>query len=199
MGCACGDQGDEPITRTSVDDQRKRSRPPSSGTASASPTATSRSKTQKSPSPAPSFRLGSLGQNARAVISAAVKPERDPAQALGEMRSAAHRLQSGVSRQGRRLRVSAARPWAGERYGDFTGVGPFPSSARFAASSRMATTPSKAAGLRSHDARPGTVEPVEQAARLSLPPGSPDQSSIPPVRGVKPRATSRCEKWRRSP
>ena len=59
--------------------------------------------------------------------------------------------------------------------------------------------PQQAAGLHHHDARARLRPADARAARRHHPRGLPDQSSIPPARGVKPRATSRCEKCRRSP
>ena len=63
-----------PTTMASVHDQRKRKRPPTSAAVSASPNAMKTTNTQYNPEPAPSLRSGSLGQNARAVTSAAVRP-----------------------------------------------------------------------------------------------------------------------------
>ena len=77
---------------------------------------------------------------------------------------------------------------------------------RFAASSRMATTPSKqkwSEPPRRAAVPPGPSSRCRAICRARRAPPvarvTRTQSSIQPKRGVTPRATRRCEKWRRSP
>ncbi len=203
MRCTDRDQEHERDHEASVHDQRKRKRPPTTTAASASPNTIKTTNTQYNPAPAPSSdparwartpSPSSRPPSAPARSGASARPGKSPSPRRRHVR-----VQSDErARAGSRSDRSAGLGWQRDRQVSRL-VWPFACSERLAREFQNGHNPQQTTGSEPAQRTPPSRRAGAGAMLPNRPPGSPDQSSRPPGAASSRAATSRCEKWRRSP